>query len=148
MSPEQISRFMNKIQKTNNCWIWQGATNDVGYGYFSLNGTTFTAHKISYELFKEEIIKGLQIDHLCRNRKCVNPQHLEVVTQQENIRRGESGNHGNHSKGESHYNSKKTHCIRGHEYTTKNTLVMKNGRTCRACIKIRKDIRNKRLQNA
>lgn len=86
------------------------------------------AHRLSYELHKGEIPEGLEIDHLCRNRWCVNPDHLEAVTRRENIMRGD----GPKKLGE--LNSKKTHCKHGHPFDKENTRYRPTGgRSCRIC---------------
>ena len=72
------SRFWSKVRKTEGCWIWNGAIQNSGYGCFWVNGVSLKAHRLSYELEKGKIPDGLVIDHLCRNRRCVNPRHLEV----------------------------------------------------------------------
>lgn len=121
MNPKQIKRFMSKVEKSDNCWIWTAGLDKDGYGQFSLNNKTRIAHRISFELFKEIIPQGLTLDHLCRNRKCVNPDHLEIVTIKENLMRGSSF---------SAINSKKSHCPRGHSYSG----VDKRGhRICSIC---------------
>lgn len=77
----------------SGCWLWTGALRD-GYGRVKFNGSvTQEAHRASYEFHIGPIPEGLVIDHLCRNRSCINPSHLEPVTQGENIRRGETGRH-------------------------------------------------------
>ena len=86
-----MKRFTDKIEidTDSECWNWTAAIfKGLGYGKFNFNGKTCYAHRVSYELHVGEIPSGLQIDHLCRNRKCVNPDHLEPVTHIENIRRG------------------------------------------------------------
>lgn len=82
-------RFLSKIEKTDSCWIWKGTINpDSGYGRFVVNKKNLYAHRYSYELFNEEIAEKMVIDHLCRNVACVNPSHLEAVTNRENGIRG------------------------------------------------------------
>ena len=100
-----------------------------GHGRFAITHTKLTqAHRFSYELYNGEITGNLTIDHLCRNRNCVNPQHLEVVTIKENVLRG---------IGPTAINSIKTHCIKGHEFNEKNTYIRPNGdRNCRECNRI------------
>jgi hypothetical protein len=78
------------------------------------------AHRMAYELARDPIPAGLVIDHLCRNKRCVNPSHLEAVEQRVNLLRGET-------------NSAKTHCINGHEFTPDNTYMWQGKRSCRAC---------------
>lgn len=131
--PDQ-ERFWPKVDKTSNvngCWEWIGA-NQYGYGRFrKLVPTTgkathqVLAHRWSYENLVGEIPEGLDLDHLCRNRICVNPEHLEPVTNEENIRRG---------FGIGMINAGKTRCAQGHEYTEENTYRSPKGhRVCKVC---------------
>jgi hypothetical protein len=105
-----IERFMSKVEKTQDgCWNWTGAVAPGGYGKFNVEKKKirkcFNAHRWSYEHFKGSIPNGLTLDHLCRNRRCVNPDHLEPVTIGENLLRG---------NGVSGVNARKTHCPKGH----------------------------------
>jgi len=123
MHDDILLRFNSKIQlKENGCHEWIAGKDRDGYGQFFLNKKTVKAHRFSYELYKGKIKNGLQIDHLCRNRGCVNPKHLEEVTCKENVNRGDS------------YNGNKTHCPQGHEYTENNTYIRPvSGRNCKEC---------------
>ena len=110
------------------CWVWTGGKISTGYGFFHPTKQTHVlAHRYAYELLRGPIPDGLCIDHLCRNRVCVNPAHLEPVTLGENTRRGLSI---------STFNALKTHCPAGHAYTPENTYVQPtrpNTRRCREC---------------
>lgn len=124
MTSEQAYRLLSRLIITPECWGWSGGFNKYGYAQISLNGTV-AVHRFMYETFKNPIPEGMQLDHLCRNRGCVNPGHLEIVTLKENVLRG---------KGITATNAQKTHCSRGHEFTQANTIHRPNGaRTCRTC---------------
>lgn len=112
-------RFQAKIDMRGSCWLWMGAKTVKGYGSFNDGGHTRQAHRVAYELSYGPVPDGLEIDHTCGNRSCVNPQHLEAVTHSENLRRGAA---------------RRTHCKYGHEFTPENTYVKRNGaRECRIC---------------
>ena len=117
-------RFWARVDKSGTCWKWQGSSSQ-GYGSFSADGRTVRAHRYAYELTVGPIPHGLVLDHLCRVRSCVNPAHLEPVTNVENVLRG---------AGWAGTNSRKTHCVHGHEYTPENTVPIADGRRCRTCI--------------
>lgn len=105
------------------CWIWKGAPNKKGYGRFTVNGRRYLAHRYAHLLWIGALVDGMEIDHLCRNTRCVNPQHLEQVTPEEHARRTDQGA----------YQRSKTHCPAGHAYTPENTRMEGNRRHCRSC---------------
>jgi HNH endonuclease len=109
----------------NGCWLWRGAKTKDGYGYWTGTGTLFFAHRQMFKAAKGSIKPGIHLDHLCRNRGCVNPDHLEPVLSRENVLRG---------NGPSAINARKTHCKRGHPFNEANTLIRKDGsRRCKTC---------------
>lgn len=121
MSPERVERFWSKVDKTDTCWLWTSTkTTTGGYGQYGIwRVGTFRAYRYAYELLVGPVPDGLVLDHLCRVRTCVNPDHLEPVTILVNNQRGEPPT--------------RTHCPYGHEYTPENTYVYNNCRGCRAC---------------
>lgn len=88
VTAETVKTFWSRVDKTDGCWLWTAAKNSDGYGYFSIKGYSVRAHRWAYELNVGPIPKNRVIDHLCRNRSCVRPDHLELVTNQENVIRG------------------------------------------------------------
>ena len=116
---------MAKVERGESCWEWTAQRDRYGYGKFFLDGATRGAHRVAYELFVGPVPTSLQVDHLCRNHGCVNPDHLEAVTQIENMARGVGAQATALRTG---------YCVRGHEYTVENTLRKANGmRICKAC---------------
>ncbi len=112
-------RFEAKFVRSDSCWPWLGARTKKGYGTFRKDGRTHYAHRVAYEKSVGPIPEGLTIDHLCGNKICVNPAHLDVVTRGENIRR---------------WAATITHCPQGHPYDDENTCVRVDGqRDCRSC---------------
>lgn len=133
-SGDQESRFWEKVSvdPETGCWVWQGALQgkyyqheNGGYGSVKWNKRVRPAHLVAWELVRGPVPDGLCIDHLCRNTRCVNPDHMEPVTNAENIRRG--------------LIRRPTHCPQGHEYTDENTVYMSKGkghkpyRACKIC---------------
>jgi len=80
-------RFWDRVEKTDTCWLWTGSKTQGGYGQLSVDGVCVGAHRIAYRLLIGPYPAGYHIDHLCRVRNCVNPDHLEAVTVAENLRR-------------------------------------------------------------
>lgn len=118
--------FWEKVVKTESCWNWVGYINKRwGYGYFKLDGKHWRVHRLAYEIVVGDIPTGKQLDHLCKNRLCVNPSHLEPVTNKENVLRGD---------GLTAINARKTECHRGHQLLGENLYITPSGyRNCREC---------------
>lgn len=121
-------RILEKILVNDKgCWVWQGAIYKKKYSTYSQIRTSKTktrkAHQVSYEVFVGEIPNGTELDHLCKNKLCVNPQHLEPVTHLENMKRG--------------YWNTKNKCINGHLYRGNTYINIRGHRECKICRKLR-----------
>lgn len=134
--PSSLDRFWVKVNKDGPvsshrpelgpCWLWLGAKDPHGYGTFWVSGRFVRAHRFAYQELTGPVAKGLYLDHLCRVRHCVNPDHLEPVTNRVNILRGQSL---------SAQRAAQTHCTYGHEFTPENTYIVqpRGQRRCRKC---------------
>lgn len=135
-----IVRFMSKVRTTEDCWEWIAGCTPEGYGKFWINGKTDLAHRVAYRLHVGPIPHGLVLDHLCRNRRCVRPDHLEPVTHRTNLLRGDTLAAANVAK---------THCRNGHPYSEVNTYIAPDGsRMCRLCMRASGRRRYWRLREA
>ena len=125
-------RFMSHVVvQSNDCWQWV-AHSQRGYGMFKWDGHVYRAHQAAYMLWVGEIPPGLELDHLCCNKGCVNPQHLEPVTHRENMNRRRVVNQWD-------LRPRPTHCKRGHPFSEANTRTKPNGaRECKTCDRLRK----------
>lgn len=123
-----LPRFMAKVAwpvSVEECWLWTAALNSSGYGSFAIEGRGRGSHRIAYELRNGPVPAGFELDHLCRVRNCVNPDHMEPVTTRANVLRG---------IGPTARHARKTHCIHGHPFDDVNTRIRLNGgRDCLAC---------------
>lgn len=128
VTQKYINRLWEQVEKTETCWLWTGSMNGHGYGtlHTCTNGKPkmYMVHRVTYELAKGVIPPKLVIDHLCRITNCVNPDHLEAVTDKVNVLRG---------IGKSAIRARQTHCVNGHEFTQVNTYRRPGGNN-RACI--------------
>lgn len=127
--PGLPERIADKIvpEPNSGCWLWTGSGNGKGYGQVHWSGGNYRAHRLVYEMLRGPIPEGSHIDHLCRVRCCVNPDHLEPVTHQENVRRGSR--------------TTMTHCLRGHPLSGRNVHIRPNGN--RQCLECRRVTRRK-----
>ncbi len=122
--------FWLKVNKTDDCWLWLASRDRTGYARFVMSGKRTLVHRFAYEALVGPIPEGLELDHLCRVRHCVNPAHLEPVTPKVNVLR---------SEGLAAINAAKVVCVNGHAFTEENTYILKSGsrvgkRACRICL--------------
>lgn len=126
LSPYRLELFRSHVDTNGDCWNWTGCLDKDGYGQFKVEGSVRRAHRVAYSVANGPIPDGLVIDHLCRNRACVNADHLEPVTNLENIKRGDGAGGGPGRP-------PATACKYGHEFTAENSMPVKNGKRCRTC---------------
>lgn len=127
-----LERFLLNVDKNGpvwegtHCWIWKGTTTPAGYGRIKIDGKGILTHRFTFEHYRGQIDSDKETDHLCRNRVCCNPWHLEPVTHSVNVKRGDIEAMS--------YQKLKTHCPKGHPYSLENTWVNRLGhRFCRKC---------------
>lgn len=131
-TPQKIKLFEKRFKRGNpdECWNWTGVVHKFGYAIWGCNGKAHRAHRVSFALYKGKLMPPLVIDHLCRNRRCVNPNHLQQVTRGENTLLG---------LGPSAENKRKATCIYGHPFVGKNLYIHgpTGARQCRTCLNLR-----------
>lgn len=125
-------RFWPKVQQTDSCWLWIGGLDSKGYGQFRVDSSRkIVAHRFAYMLLIGDVPSGMVLDHLCRVRRCVNPEHLEPVTDAENIRRGDVV---------------RDQCRNGHAYVPENVKLVGGFRKCVTCLRRRESRRREALR--
>jgi len=137
MTQKDNARLDSQVR--DDCWLYAGYCNYKGYGMTWVGDKKLMTHRVIYEALVGEIPEGLTIDHLCKVKACINPDHLEPVTQRENNLRS------NDMAGK---NARKTHCVNGHKLSGDNIRMYepKNERVCLACQSIRGKLRRKLRQ--
>lgn len=131
--PERLRRKIY-IDPASGCWVWTGSKTS-GYGYVSFGDKSWRVHRLAMHLFGKPMPPGLVCDHLCRNRACCNPDHIEVTTNRTNVMRG---------VGASAVNAKKATCPQGHAYDRQTTFGGRTARVCTICIREKDARRRKR----
>lgn len=136
---DPLDRFHEKyIVTSESCWEWTGARNRDGYGWFLLDGRAIGAHVASWRLIRGDTPEGMELDHICRNRACVNPDHLDPVPHIENVRRGNTADV---------MNGTRDRCKRGHLFSEHMYISPKGFRTCRECKRLAERRRYHALKN-
>lgn len=135
-TPPPVDRFWPKVVRDpeTECWLWTASTNSGGYGLLKVGERLVRAHRFAYELLVGPIPEGLQIDHLCRVRTCVNPAHMEPVTSRVNTLRGD---------GLAAKQAAQTRCKHGHPFDEANTHHWRGHRWCRTCSRHKQLRRNR-----
>jgi hypothetical protein len=136
LAPEEVVRFDSKVEKGPDCWTWLGCKDRDGYGFFWRGGKLLRASRVAVLRYRgEQVPRGFEPDHLCKNSSCVRPDHLEVVTRRVNVLRSDNA---------AARNARKTACVNGHPFDAENTRRLKRterhpygGRDCRACARAR-----------
>lgn len=135
LTPTPTERlWVNSTRRPGGCWEWTGFVRPDGYGEIRHNGVRILAHRFAYVLLMAPIQAGMVLDHLCQNKACVNPAHLEPVTNAENLRRG--GMRGERA----------THCRNGHPYEA--DMAVGQGRRCRTCHRLNESARRRKAREA
>lgn len=132
------ARFYRRVHITPGCWIWDGPPSTQGYGRISgADRRPLYAHRVSFEIHNGPIPDGMVVDHICCQKLCVNPTHLRLLTNRENIDRNPAT--------PTTRNARKTHCVRGHEFTPENTYSPpgRQSRQCRACMRLRWELQRR-----
>lgn len=133
---QRIERFWARVEPTGFCWLWTAGCFESGYGQVKWFNRSRKAHQVAWELLVGPVPEGLEPDHLCRVRNCINPDHIEWVTHAENTARAHM------ARGAASRNGRKTHCKLGHEFTPENTRIDPKGRrVCRACHRAKESAR-------
>ena len=133
-------RFWSHVRKDpEGCWTWARKPDDSGYGRFRVGSKIWYVHVLSYLSEVGPIPEGWEVDHLCRNRACVRPDHLEAVTGYVNMLRGDAP---------AAQNARKTHCDKGHEFTEDNTIWKGERRNCVACRKVSREVEKQKVKAA
>lgn len=131
--PDPLDRFAAKVEVTDSCWLWTATRHRKGYGQFQFDGSMRQAHRWLWEQTVGPIPEGLELDHLCRVRHCVNPDHLEPVTHAENVARAASPSAALRRHWDN-WRAERPNCPKGHPYTEENTMTYPyKPRQCRTC---------------